>query len=114
MLGRTAQVNGIPRPDYLDKDLIDRELLTDKVQRAEHRGSNPKLKPFTPEDKHAPTQEENDLSADWVEKINGEVNMAEELTCGDRVYYVDHQAAVKGPGRWRTGIIIKRKRDYAY
>ena len=40
--------------------------------------------------------------------------MAEELTCGDRVYYIDHQSAVKGPRRWRTGIIIKRKRDYKY
>ena len=99
LYGRVAPVNGIPRPHYLDKDLVDRQLMTEKVQRAEHTGSNPEAKAFTPEDKHSPTQEENDFSADWVEKINGEVNMADELTCGDRVYYIDHQKAVKGPGR---------------
>lgn len=37
-----------------------------------------------------------------------------ELTCGDRVYYLDHQKIKKGPLRWRAGIIIKRKADYIY
>ena len=82
------------------------------MQRAEHTGSNPEARQFTPEDKHIPTKEENDLSKTWVEKING--NVTEDLTCGDRVYYIDHQRAVKGPRRWRTGIIIKRKQDYKY
>ena len=46
----------------------------------------------------------------WVEKVHA--NPTEELTCGDRVYYVDHQA--KGYGRWRTGLILQRKQDYEY
>ena len=111
LYARVAPVNGIPRPHYLDKDLISREVLSERKQRAEHTGSNPEARPFTPEDQHTPTQEENDLSADWVEKINGEVSVStDELTCGDRVYYIDHQKAAKGPGRWRTGVIIKRKK----
>ena len=114
LYGRVAPVNGIPRPHYLDKDLISRDLLTERLQRAEQTGSNPELKKFSPEDKHEPTQEENDLSADWVEKINGTVDESNVLTCGDRVYYIDHKKAVKGSGRWRTGIIIRRKAEYKY
>ena len=115
MYARTSQVNGIPRPDHLDKELISRELVSERKTRAEHTGSNPHARSFTSKDQHEPTQEENDLSADWVEKINGEVSTSkDELTCGDRVYYIDHQRAVKGPGRWRTGVIIKRKKDYKY
>ena len=34
------------------------------------------------------------------------------MTCGDRVYYLDHQA--KGSDRWRRGIILQRKADYVY
>ena len=45
-----------------------------------------------------------------MEKISA--NPTEELTCGDRVYYVDHQS--KGYGRWRKGIILQRKTDYEY
>ena len=37
----------------------------------------------------------------------------EVLTCGDRVYYVDHPRA-KGAHRWRAGLIIKRKPDCDY
>ena len=29
-------------------------------------------------------------------------------------FVIDHQKVVKGPGRWRTGVIIKRKQDYKY
>ena len=107
MFGRISPVNGIQRPDYPDKELLDSEFISERLQRAEHTGSNPKARKFTPEDKHIPTKEENDLSKTWVEKING--NVTEDLTCGDRVYYIDHVKAVKGPRRWRTGIIIKRK-----
>ena len=32
LYGRVAPVNGIPRPHYLDKDLVDRQLMTEKVQ----------------------------------------------------------------------------------
>ena len=86
LYGRVAPVNGIPRPDHLDKDLISRDVLSERKQRAEHTGSNPEARSFTPEDQHSPTQEENDLSADWVEKINGKVSVSkDELTCGDRV-----------------------------
>ncbi len=59
-------------------------------------------------DHHPQTREGNELSKNWVEKINGKYD--ESLTCGDRVYYVDYQA--RGSNRWRKGIILKRKTDY--
>ena len=90
--------------------MVDRNFLTNKIQRAEHRNSNSTLKQFSPEDNHLQTKEENELSHDWVEKING--NYKETLTCGDRVYYIDLQA--KGSKIWRTGIILQRKKDYEY
>ena len=34
------------------------------------------------------------------------------MTCGDRVYYIDHQA--RGSNRWRRGIVLQRKADYIY
>ena len=40
-------------------------------------------------DKHQPTREENDISSDWVEKVDG--NYKETLTCGDRVFYIGYQ-----------------------
>ena len=90
LFGRTAPVNGIPRPDHLDKELISRELISERKTRAEHTGSNPEGRTFTPEDQDEGTQAENEFSADWVEKINGEINKSKgELTCGDRVYYLD-------------------------
>jgi hypothetical protein len=49
---------------------------------------HPVMKPFSREDRHAQTKEENELSHDWVEKING--SYGEPLTCGDRIYYIDH------------------------
>ena len=52
--------------------------------------------------KENPHLEERELSKQWVEKINA--HPTEELTCGDTVYYVDHQA--KGYNRWRTGLIL--------
>jgi hypothetical protein len=80
------------------------------LQRAELRNSNPTLKPFTNEDRHTQTKEDNELSNDWVEKING--SYGAPLTCGDRVYYVDFQA--RGSNRWRRGIVLQRKADYVY
>merc|ERR1712015_430012 len=35
LYGRVAPVNGIPRPHYLDKDLISRKVLSERKQRAE-------------------------------------------------------------------------------
>ena len=66
MFGRISPVNGIQRPDYPDKELLDSEFISERLQRAEHTGSNPKARKFTPEDKHIPTKEENDLSKTWV------------------------------------------------
>ena len=48
----------------------------------------------------------NNISKQWVEKIY-QRDYKETLTCGDRVYYVDHPR-LKGIHKWRTGIIIKR------
>ena len=93
------------------RELVDRNFLTNKIQRWEHRNSNPTLKQFSTGDNHPQTKEENELLQDWVKKING--NYKETLTCGDRVYYIDH-LTTKGSKRWRTGIILQRKKDYEY
>ena len=93
-----------------NKELIERKWLSDKKQRAELRNSNPTMKPFSREDRHAQTKEDNELSNDWVEKING--SYGQPLTCDDRVYYIDHQA--RGSNRWRRGIVLQRKADYIY
>ena len=92
------------------KELVDRKWLTDRKQSAELRNLNPTLKSFTPVDRHPQTKEENKLSHDWVEKVNG--SYGEQLTCGDRVYYLDHQAS--GSHRWRMGMILQRKADYVH
>ena len=34
------------------------------------------------------------------------------LTCGDRVFYVDH--AAHGSERWRKALVLQRKQDYVY
>merc|ERR1712030_24582 len=86
------------------------KYTTDKLQRSEVRNSNPTLKPFSKEDRHHPTQKENELSSDWVEKVNGSYNAT--LTCGDRVYYIDHQASASE--RWRKAIVLQRKKDYSF
>ena len=75
------------------------------------RNTNPRKEPFNPEDTHPQTNEENKISKFWIEKVDGDYNKV--LTCGDRVYYVDHPKA-KGKNRWRAGVIIKRKQDYDY
>jgi hypothetical protein len=103
-------VYGIPMTEEQHRDLVDRKYLSDKKQRSEVRNTNPILKPHSKEDRHIPTEEENDLSNDLVEKVSGSYNAT--LTCGDRVFYIDHQA--NGSNRWRKGIILQRKKDYTY
>ena len=110
MYGLTSPVNGIPMTDEAVKELVERKYMSNKIQRAEFRNSNPTLKPFSNVDRHHQTREDNNLTKDWVEKING--SYGEPLTCGDRVYYFDHQA--RGSNRWRRGIILQRKADYIY
>ena len=105
-----SPVNGIPMTEEAHRELVDRKWLTEKTQRAELHNTNHTMKPYNPVDRHAQTREENKLSCDWVEKVNG--SYGEPLTCGDRVYYIDHQAT--GSNRWRTGIILQRKADYVY
>ena len=108
LYGIASPVNGIPMTDEARKELVERKYVSDKIQRAELRNSNPTLKPFSKEDRHVQTKADNDLSNDWVEKING--SYGAPLTCGDRVYYVDYQAS--GSNRWRKGIVLQRKQDY--
>ena len=96
--------------DKARKELVERKYVSDKIQRAELRNTNPTLKPFSREDRHVQTKADNDLSNDWVEKING--SYGAPLTCGDRVYYVDYQAS--GSNRWRKAIVLQRKQDYVY
>ena len=106
----TSPVNGIPMTKEANKELIDRKWLSNKKQREQLRNSNPTMKPFSREDRHAQTKKENDLSHNWVEKING--SYGEPLTCSDRVYYIDHQA--RGSYGWRRGIVLQRKANYIY
>merc|ERR1712074_149140 len=68
LYGISSPVNGIPMTDEASRELVERKYLSDKIQRAELRNSNPTLKPFNNEDKHIQTKEDNDLSNDWVEK----------------------------------------------
>ena len=44
--GMTSPVNGIPMPESAIKELVERKYISDKIQRAEFRNSNPSLKPF--------------------------------------------------------------------
>ena len=71
MYGLTSPVNGIPMTETAVKELVERKYMSDKIQRAEYRNSNPTLKPFSNEDRHQQTKEDNELSKGWVEKING-------------------------------------------
>ena len=48
--GMTSPVNGIPMKDSTLRELVERKYLTDKLQRAEVRNSNPTLEPFNNED----------------------------------------------------------------
>ena len=111
LYGIISPVQGIPMTKEAEKVLVDREILSERKTRSEVRNTNPRQGPFNPEDTHPPTREENKISKHWIEKING--NYDKVLTCGDRVYYVDHPRA-KGAKRWRAGVIIKRKQDYEY
>ena len=110
LYGISSPVNGIPMTDEARKELVERKYVSDKIQRAEYCSSNPTLKPFSKEDKQVQTKADNDLSNDWVEKING--SYGKPLTCGDRVFYVDYQAS--GSNRWRKAIVLQRKQDYVY
>ena len=47
-----------------------------------------------------------------MEKVH-QGDYKEELSSGDRVYYVDHPRS-KGVHKWRPGVIIKRKPDCEY
>ena len=110
--GLISPVPGIPMTDKAEEILVDRKILGEQLTRAEFRNTNPRKKALSPEDTHPPTKEENNISKDWVEKVN-QGDYKETLTCGDRVYYVDHPRA-KGLHKWRSGIIIKRKPDCEY
>ena len=50
LYGLVFPVNGIPMPEHLKKELVSREFLADKIQKAELCGSNPKTTPFNSED----------------------------------------------------------------
>ena len=92
--------------------LVDRKILGEQLTRSEYRNTNPRKKALSPEDTHQPTREENNISKQWMETVH-QGDYKETLTCGDRVYYVDHPRA-KGLHKWRSGVIIKRKPDCEY
>ena len=110
LYGISSPVNGIPMRDEDRLELVKREYTSNKVQRSQYRNLNPTLEPFSNVDKHAQTKADNELSNDWVEKINN--SYAKPLTCGDRVFYIDYQAT--GSKRWRKAIVLQRKQDYTY
>ena len=62
LYGIASPVNGIPMTDEARKELVERKYVSDKIQRAELRNSNPTLKPFSKEDRHVQTKADNDLS----------------------------------------------------
>ena len=112
MSGLISPVPGIPMTEKAEDILVDRKLQGDRLTRSEVRNTNPRLKALNPEDTHSPTREENNISKEWVEKVH-QRDYNEELTSGDRVYYVDHPRN-KGVHKWRSGVIIKRKPDCEY
>ena len=71
LYGISSPVNGIPMTEEAEKELVERKYVSEKLQRAQVRNSNPTLKPFSNKDRHTPTKEENELSSDWVEKVSG-------------------------------------------
>jgi hypothetical protein len=110
LYGTASPVNGIPMTEEAERDIVDRKYLVEKKTRSEVRNTNPTKKPFDNKDRHIPTKEENDLCHDWVEKVSGKYNAP--LTCGDRVYYIDHSA--HSSDRWRKALVLQRKKDYVY
>jgi hypothetical protein len=121
MTGRPSQVAGIPSPDYI----LNGEIPAHRITKGEYKGTNPTYKsapqptaPEQPQTETAPTDtdpdtaEENEMSKDWLEKTS-ESNPTAHLECGDRIYYIDYHYK-KGPRKWRRGIIIQRKQEYAY
>ena len=64
MFGRASLVNGIPMTEEIHKDLVDNDLMADKIQKVEDRGSNPMFKGNNSSDRHQPNREENDISSD--------------------------------------------------
>ena len=112
LYGIISPVPGIPMTEKAEHILVDRKIQGEQLTRSEFRNTNPRKEALNSEDTHPPTREENNISKQWVEKIY-QREYKETLTCGDRVYYVDHPRA-KGMHKWRTGIIIKRKPDCEY
>merc|ERR1712030_230266 len=65
LYGISSPADGIPMTEEAEKELVEHKYVTDKLQRAQVRNSNPTLKPFSNKDRHPPTEEENKLSSDW-------------------------------------------------
>lgn len=109
MTGLVSPVNGIPMTEQGYTELISRDWITKKKNMKESPLSTyPGNRGTSSQDKY--TQEEREISKHWIEKIHD--NPTKNLTCGDRVYYIDPSS--KGFGRWRTCILLQRKPDYQY
>ena len=109
LTGLVSPVNRIPMTEKSMKELVSRQWLTEKKNAKENPlPTHPDNNETNGQDNHKPTNFEREKSKEWVEKINA--RPTEELSIGDRVYYLDH--ASKGYDRWRTGIILQRKSDY--
>ena len=118
MTGRPSQVSGIPTPDHI----LDGKIPADRITKGEYRGTNPNLPQDKPQDKSPEgtnptdldpdTAAENEMSKDWTEPVSDR-ELKNSLDCGDRVFFIDYHFQ-KGPRRWRTGIIIQRKKEFFY
>ena len=117
MTGRPSQVSGIPAPDYI----LNSKIPAERITKGEYRGTDPTFLPpnptqrektASPVDQDPDTALENEMSKDWLEQVSDKT-LKQALDCGDRVFYIDYNVG-KGPRRWRTGIIIQRKKEFFY
>ena len=121
MTGRQSLVNWIPATEEKMNSKIT-DYSPPRMEKGELKKTNPDFAPAVEEpqantlsiseDRDTATKEENELSKTWVEKIK-DTNPVAKISCGDRVFFLDHQVK-KGPRKWRPGIIIQRKKEYKY
>ena len=62
MFGQISPVPGIPMTEEAERELVDRDVLSEKKTRSEVRNTNPTKKAFSSEDRHPQTWEENKIS----------------------------------------------------
>ena len=62
LAGMISPVPGIPMTEKAEELLVDQKILSEMKTRSEVRNTNPRRGPLNPEDTHAPTREENNIS----------------------------------------------------